>query len=34
MLRDTHHQFDLLRSDSAGMLSDMPAFRLQLEPVH
>ena len=34
MLCHSHHQFPLLHSNGAGVLSDMSPFRLQLEPVH
>ena len=34
MLCDSHHQPRLLRSNSFGMLFDMPTFRLQLGSVH
>lgn len=34
MLRYPHNQHGLLHSNSARMLSDMPSFRLPLEPIH
>ena len=34
MLRSSHHQLPILHSSSAGILSDMPTFSLQLESFH